>query len=230
MSQPTNRALIRWGVKTLVAMLILITGLFLAAGRLDWPAAWIYTGVLVIIQFVTAAILLNVSPELLAERAQIGEDAKKWDIVLAVLTAYGPVLILVVAGLDARNGWSPGVPAVIQVTGLVVLVLGHALTTWAMVANKFFSGVVRIQEERGHTVASSGPYRYVRHPGYVGALLFDLATPFALGTLWALVPAMLVTVVIIIRTALEDKTLQAELPGYDEYTGQTRYRLLPGVW
>jgi protein-S-isoprenylcysteine O-methyltransferase Ste14 len=109
-------------------------------------------------------------------------------------------------------------------------VLGWALFMWAMGANAFFSEAVRIQEERGHTVVTDGPYRYVRHPGYVGAILALFATPLLLGSLWALIPAGLATIGYVVRTALEDKTLQEELDGYTEYAQQTRYRLLPGVW
>ena len=114
--------------------------------------------------------------------------------------------------------------------GLVVFVLGMGLMTWAMIVNNFFSLVVRIQKDRGHTVVSSGPYAYVRHPGYIGGILFQLATPVMLGTLWALVPAGLAACLIVIRTVLEDKTLQAELDGYKDYAARVRYRLLPGVW
>jgi protein-S-isoprenylcysteine O-methyltransferase Ste14 len=143
---------------------------------------------------------------------------------------YGPLLIWIVAGLDERYGWSPQISLWLQVVAIIVAVLGSALATWAMLSNTFFSGTVRIQKERGHTVASGGPYRYVRHPGYVAGILFDVATPLILGSLWALVPAGLTVCAFVVRTALEDRTLQEELAGYREYAQQVRYRLLPGVW
>ena len=120
-------------------------------------------------------------------------------------------------------------PAV-HLAGLVISLLGFGVFLWAMAANAFFAEGVRIQEERGHTVATGGPYRLVRHPGYVGAILSMGATPFLLGSWWALVPAGLGVGGYLLRTALEDRTLQEELPGYREYTHQTRYRLLPGIW
>jgi protein-S-isoprenylcysteine O-methyltransferase Ste14 len=113
---------------------------------------------------------------------------------------------------------------------LAIAVLGSLLTTWAMIANRFFYGVLRIAKDRGHTVATGGPYRYVRHPGYGGAIAFDLAAPLVLGSLWALIPAVLTACAIIVRTALEDRALQAGLDGYAEYAQRVRYRLLPGVW
>ncbi|MBN1285672.1 MAG: isoprenylcysteine carboxylmethyltransferase family protein [Anaerolineae bacterium] len=225
-----TRAIVRWAVRTGVFYLILAACLFIPAGRTDWPAGWACIGALVVSHLISALILLSVSPELLVERAGIGENTKKWDIPLAFFIVYSHLFTAIVAGLDRRNNWTPDIPAVIQAGALAVAVLGHFLTTWAMVANKFFSGFVRIQEDRGHVVAAGGPYRYVRHPGYVGAVVFYLMTPLVLNALWAFVPAALAVCAIIVRTALEDRTLQAELPGYKEYAQQTRYRLLPGVW
>lgn len=113
---------------------------------------------------------------------------------------------------------------------LIVMVLGYAFSTWALIENKFFSGVVRIQKDRGHHVISTGPYRIIRHPGYAGALWIYLATPIFMDSLWAFIPTILLVGVTIIRTSLEDRTLQNELPGYKEFTDQTRYRLFPGIW
>jgi protein-S-isoprenylcysteine O-methyltransferase Ste14 len=202
--------------------------LFTAAGHLNWPAAWIYTGVSVVDAIV---LLLIVSPELMQERAHPKADAKAWDRVLARLTGpLGSTAILVVAGLDERFGWSAQVPLAVQFAGLAAFLLGMGLMTWAMAVNNYFSLVVRIQKERGHTVVSGGPYRTVRHPGYVGGIVFQLGTPFLLGTPWALIPAGLTVLLLVVRTALEDRTLLTELAGYREYAQQTRYRLLPGVW
>jgi protein-S-isoprenylcysteine O-methyltransferase Ste14 len=202
--------------------------LFIAAGRLDWPMAWIYTG----ISIVDAILLLVVvSPELMQERTHPKTDAKAWDRVFARLTGpSGSTVILVVAGLDKRFGWSALVPLAVQFVGLAAFVLGMGLMTWAMAVNNYFSLVVRIQKDRGHTVVSGGPYRYVRHPGYVGGIMFQLGTPLLLGSLWALIPAGLTALLLVVRTALEDRTLLNELEGYREYAQQTRYRLLPGAW
>jgi len=136
-----------------------------------------------------------------------------------------------VGGLDERFGWSPPLDSAIHITALISYALGQGLFSWAMASNKFFSSVVRIQMDRNQTVATGGPYRYVRHPGNVGYITsFFLATPVALGSSWALIPGGIGTLLLIIRTALEDRTLLEELDGYKEYAQQVRYRLLPGIW
>jgi len=202
--------------------------LFLAAGRLDWPMAWVYTGISVVD---ACLLLLVVSPELMHERTHPGPDAKPWDRVFARLTGpLGSLGTLIVAGLDVRFRGLGLVPPGLQWAGLVVFVLGMGLMTWAMAVNNYFSLVVRVQTDRGHTVVSGGPYRFVRHPGYVGGVLFQLGTPLLLGSWWALLPAALFVPLIVVRTVLEDRTLQNELPGYAEYAQKTRYRLLPGIW
>jgi protein-S-isoprenylcysteine O-methyltransferase Ste14 len=114
--------------------------------------------------------------------------------------------------------------------GLLLVALGYAIATWAMLSNRFFSGVVRVQTERGHEVVDSGPYRFVRHPGYAGSLLAGIGFPLALSSMWAWLPLLLVLVVTVVRTRLEDETLRQELPGYDAFSARTRFRLLPGVW
>jgi len=215
-------------LQVVVQFLIVAAILFISSGRLDWTWAWAYLGVGV----GTLAInVLVISPELIAERSEIKEDVKGWDRVLAILISVLTLGALVVIGLDARFGWSPRLAWAIQLGGLVFLALGQGLFSWAMASNKFFSGLVRIQKERGHTVATGGPYRYVRHPGYVGYIIsFLLATPLALGSLWALTPGGLAALLMVVRTALEDRTLLEELDGYRDYAGRVRYRLLPGIW
>ena len=137
----------------------------------------------------------------------------------------------VLASLDVRMGWSAPLPPIVQNIGLVVAVLAYdGLLGAAMVSNALFAATVRIQPERGHTVASGGPYRLVRHPGYLGTILLHLGVPFMLNSLWALIPGVLVALVMVIRTSKEDKTLLASLPGYAAYAARVRYRLLPGVW
>lgn len=205
--------------------------LFAASGRLDWLAAWAYVGVYVGAVAVNASILLRRSPELIAERAQVWAGAKGWDKVLSALASlFGPVLTLLVAGLDERFGWSPEPGLPIRLASLVCVALGYLLFGWAMASNPFFSGVVRIQEERGHSVATTGPYRYVRHPGYVALAVYSVATAPLLGSLWALFPAGLMVGIVVVRTALEDRTLRAELDGYRDYAERVRYRLIPGLW
>jgi len=142
----------------------------------------------------------------------------------------GPVAIALVAGFDLRYGWQPEVSPLVQGAGVVIVILGYAMALWAMATNRFFSGVVRIQEERGHTVVGHGPYALVRHPGYVGVSLAALGAPLMLGSAWALIPAAATIVVIVVRTAYEDRTLVRDLAGYEAYARRVRYRLLPGVW
>lgn len=139
-------------------------------------------------------------------------------------------MTLIVCGLDVRFGWRPEIPLSIQIVAFVLMALGSLLGTWAMSVNRFFSGVVRIQTDRGHTVVTDGPYRFIRHPGYAGGVVANLTGPLALGSVWALIPSALVVLLTVVRTALEDKTLREELPGYQEYTQRVRYRLLPWVW
>jgi protein-S-isoprenylcysteine O-methyltransferase Ste14 len=227
----TRRGVVAWAAKGLIAKLFVAAILFLSAGRLDWVWGWIYVGVFVAFDLATALVLIPTSPELLAERADIQEGTKGWDKVLVRLAAaYLPMTSWVVAGLDERFAWSAPLSLGLQVAALALTMLGYAVVVWAMAANAFFSTTVRIQEERDHAVATGGPYRCVRHPGYVGAILFTLAVPIMLGSWWALIPAGLAALLYVVRTALEDRTLQAELPGYAEYVQQTCYRLLPGVW
>ena len=204
--------------------------LFISAGRLDWWAAWAYVGVYVVGIGINSLVLLPRDPELVAERAAPKENVKSWDKTISGLSGVSIMLALVVAGLDVRWTWSPAIGWAVQAVGFVLLVLGDALFSWAMLSNTFFSTQVRIQADRGQTVASAGPYRYVRHPGYVGWILMNLGIPLLLGSLWAIVPSVLAIVLMIVRTALEDLTLQAELAGYKDYAARVRFRLLPGVW
>ena len=216
-------------------LLLVPAALFIPAGRWDWGMGWVFIGVYIFTTVTSRVILIRQDPDLAAERVRSTErdreGVKGWDKLLSPLVAlYGPVVIWIVAGLDERFGWSLPVAPWLTIVAIVVALLGSALATWAMLSNTFFSGTVRIQEERGHTVASGGPYHYVRHPGYVAGILFDVATPLILGSLWALIPTVLTICAFVVRTALEDRTLREELDGYEEYAQRTRYRLLPGVW
>jgi protein-S-isoprenylcysteine O-methyltransferase Ste14 len=201
--------------------------LFSTSGKLNWVWAWIYMGVSILILAINAMVL---SPELMAERGEVKENVESWDRYMASIGSIITLVIIILPGLDLRFEWSPPLNPFVQIIGLIGYALGMGLFTWSMASNPFFSGVVRIQMDRDQIVATSGPYRYVRHPGYLGYITSYTATALALGSLWTLIPAFLLLISMTIRTALEDKTLLEKLEGYREYTNQVRYRLLPGVW
>jgi protein-S-isoprenylcysteine O-methyltransferase Ste14 len=226
-----RRGIARWVIRNTIIVIIAAACLFGTSRDIRWAMAWAYLGVLLASKVAIALILSRSNPELLAERGGVPEDVKAWDRPLAMLMAlYGPALGWIAAGLDRLYGWSITFSTPVQVAALVVSALSGALTLWAMASNRFFLGFCRIATERGHSVATAGPYHYVRHPGYVGVILYQLATPLALDSLWAFLPVALTIALTALRTSLEDRTLQEELPGYAEYVRQVRYRLLPGIW
>lgn len=223
--QSTVKRLLLGGVSALVQAAVL----FGAAGRLDWTMGWAFVGLYAAGGMAIAAFM---EPELIAERAKIKPDARTWDTMLMGFSKLLNLMLPSVAGLDTRLGWTPQTarPTAANLGGLIFTALGQLLSSWAVISNKFFSDVIRIQTDRGHTVISDGPYRYMRHPGYVGMILYSLAAPFLLDSPWALIPGGLTVLLVIVRTVVEDRTLLEELDGYREYAGRVRYRLLPGVW
>jgi protein-S-isoprenylcysteine O-methyltransferase Ste14 len=204
--------------------------LFWTAGRMDWWAAWAVLAVWVVWFSAMDFVLLRLSPDLMAERLSPPKDAKPLDRALVSILRLTELARYILAGLDQRYGWTGSFPLSAQMAGMVVCMLGGGLFFWAMASNGFFSQLVRIQAERNHTVATSGPYRRVRHPGYLGMILFEFGLSALLGSWWAILAAGLCAVLLVVRTALEDRTLQAELPGYAAYTRQVQYRLVPGIW
>ena len=222
---------IRWAITSIIFLILIAASLFLSAGTLDWQMAWVYVALAAVIQLLDAIVLIPISPELLGERSRYQRGVKKWDQFLSrIMATIGPITIWIVSGLDFRYNWSRQFPNWLLILSVGLVFMGGLLVLWAMAANRFFIGVVRIQEERGHTVIKSGPYRYVRHPGYLGSLSFIFFTPLMLGSLWALIPAGLTCGVVVLRTYLEDNTLKDELAGYLEYSQVVRSRLLPGIW
>jgi protein-S-isoprenylcysteine O-methyltransferase Ste14 len=230
MSSQVKRGVTRWIVRETMGIVMLAVMLFLAAGTLSWIAGWAMVIVMTGWVISTAIVVMPRYPELLAERTGPKKGAKTWDT--ALLSVYGVAMMImwIVAGLDFRNGWSSGIGPAAQIGAMLIVIAAYGLVVWATGTNAFFSQVVRIQTERGHTAVSTGPYQYVRHPAYVGMSLVVVGAPIMLGSWWALIPGVISAVVVIVRTSLEDKTLQAELPGYAEYAQHTRYRLIPGIW
>lgn len=234
--QPTQnpdlkRGAARWLLRETLGNLTLIAILFGVVGRWDWAMGWALSAIYIVWTLLSALLILPVNPAMLAERARLHADTPRWDRLLLGLMGMLMVGQYVLASLDVRMGWSLPLPLIVRLIGLVIAVLGYdVLLVWAMVSNAYFVATVRIQSERQHTVVSRGPYRLVRHPGYLGTILLHLGVPFMLNSLWALIPAVLVVLVMVIRTWLEDKTLHAGLAGYAAYAQQVPYRLLPGVW
>jgi protein-S-isoprenylcysteine O-methyltransferase Ste14 len=215
---------------TVAAMVVVFTGfVFVLSRRLGWTLGWIYVGIVVATLTINLVCLLRWNPELIRRRMRLGKFTKTWDKVWAVLFVLVMIAIYVVAVIEARDGVSSA-PGAAWLLGLAIFVPGWALVTWSMVVNPFFEKTVRIQTDHGHRVIETGPYAYVRHPGYVGFAGWMLSTPLLLASAWAFVPALIAVIGFVIRTALEDRMLHAELPGYIEYATRVRFRLIPGVW
>ena len=218
----------RWWKKNISWLFIIGAVLLVSAGRIDWTAAWLYLGVVILIIITNAYIM---DPGLMAERSGLQQGTARWDLYLSTFVALaGPFLILLIAGLDQRYNWSGAVSIWQQAAAFLLLLAAGLLGAWAMAANRYFSATVRLQSERGHNVTKTGPYGIVRHPGYAAGIISMLATPVLLESWIALIPAITVVAGYIVRTALEDSFLQDNLPGYRDYTSTVRYRLIPGVW
>jgi protein-S-isoprenylcysteine O-methyltransferase Ste14 len=217
--------------RLVASMLVFGALLFLLAGTVSWPAGWAYLVINLFVLGVYSAILLFLHPELIDERKKPPVDAKRWDKpYVAVIGVLGPFLLITVCGLDRRFHWSAPVPVVLKAVGLLLLAAGGALTNYAVAHNRFFSAIVRIQRDRGHQVVDTGPYQVLRHPGYVGSILHMIGTGLALGSWWSLVVTGVVSTVIVLRTAREDRTLHEELEGYPTYAAHVKYRLFPWLW
>jgi protein-S-isoprenylcysteine O-methyltransferase Ste14 len=204
--------------------------LFLAAGRLDYWQGWIFF----LLNLAVVAWnwrFLRGNPSLAAERLRPGRGAKWWDKAYLLLSTPLSIAALIVGGIDSgRVHWSGAVSVIPYVLAILVFILGQALYIWAKKVNPFFSSVARIQADRGHAVCREGPYRFCRHPGYLGGLLFGLATPILLGSFWALVPQGLAVLLLVVRTLLEDRMLTKDLLWYAEYKQTVPALLVPGLW
>jgi protein-S-isoprenylcysteine O-methyltransferase Ste14 len=223
------------GIKALLALfrwrIVMVVAFFLAAGRLDILRAWLFFSIHLIGAIMGAVIMWKLAPELANQRASVKEGTKKWDkFFLATYFSVSLLLFPIVAGLDVgRFQWSK-LGNFYTIAGIVLYLVCFILAYWAMVANEHFEVTVRIQVDRNHRVITNGPYRFVRHPGYLSMVLGGLSACFIIGSVYSLIPAAIAIVAVIVRTYLEDRTLQNELTGYSEYVKQTKYRLLPGVW
>jgi protein-S-isoprenylcysteine O-methyltransferase Ste14 len=227
MENTNNQAVTKRIVQILITLLIEMAILFTAAGTLNFFWAWVLFGTN-LLHIIANGIVLP--KELIAERGTPKKDAKLWDKILSLITFLPLLGLFIIGGLDQRFSWTGGFSGWLHLVGMILMVIGSALFTWAMVSNRFFSTQVRIQEERNHTVVNAGPYQIVRHPGYIGFILQYLSIPLILGSLWSFIPSGTIAVLFIIRTALEDTTLRNELTGYREYADKVKFRLLPRIW
>jgi protein-S-isoprenylcysteine O-methyltransferase Ste14 len=223
----------RQWIRLVVVYLLIPLILLICGGDLGWWQAWLYSLLIVAAGIGGRVWAEQRHPGLTAERQNIEniQNAKAWDKVLAPLMALSigyPVVI--VAGLDHRFNWSPEFPLWLNLIGLILISLGYAFAAWALAENRFFYSVVRVQTDRGHVVCDSGPYRFVRHPGYAGNIFPLFGIVLALGSLWTLIPAAVALIISVLRTVLEDRTLREELPGYRDYARRVRYRLIPGIY
>ena len=217
-------------VRILLLGVFFVLLLFLPAGRLDWWEGWAFCTFYILAVIAVYAWMLRYDPDLVRERQSVPKDQPRWDKI--IMRSYSILALgeFVVAALDSgRFGWRD-VPVWGRVLGWLSLTLSFALIWWVLASNTFASHAVRVQEDRGQRVIGTGPYAHVRHPMYAGIIVCFSAVPLVLRSLWALIVAGAIVMLFLLRTALEDRTLQAELPGYGEYARRVRWRLLPGIW
>lgn len=222
-----GKNIFRRGIQTILILFFQGFLLFISAWTLKWMWAWIFILLGVIILIINAIVIPR---EVIEERGKKKDNVKKWDKMLTTINIIPSLGIYIISGLDHRFHWTKDFLPVINIMGIGLVFLGSMLFTWSMISNKFFSTLVRIQDDRDHKIASGGPYKYVRHPGYAGFIIMSLATPVSLGSIYGLPMAFLVAVVFVIRTILEDKTLKTELIGYEEFSKKVKYRLIPFLW
>lgn len=217
-------------LKSISILLFFLAITFIIAGRIDYWEGWIFNGLNFFFIFITYIVLMD-RKDMIKERLKPGKGMKKWDRIYYAISTPMFFIMFIVSILDAgRFYWIPSIPFIVILLGIILYIIGQIIVIWAKKANKFFSSVVRIQTDRKQTVCSRGPYKFVRHPGYLGGVIFTIGTPLLLGSFWGLIPAIIILLPVLIRTYLEDKTLQKELIGYIDYTMQVKYRIIPFVW
>ena len=222
-----NKNIIKRIIQVLFILILQGVIMFLSAWTIKWQWAWILIASNIFILLINLFVL---PIEVIEERGRKKENVKKWDRILTSVSIIPILGMYAVAGFDYRFYWSIDLDISIHIISLFCYFLGSMLFTWAMVSNKYFSTMVRLQTDRGHQVATGGPYRFVRHPGYVGFIITMTAVPLVLGSLFGLIVSVISVIIFIIRTAMEDKTLKAELDGYSDYSKRVKYRLIPYIW
>jgi protein-S-isoprenylcysteine O-methyltransferase Ste14 len=216
--------------RLLLLAMVLAGLLFLPAGRLDWLEAWLFILAFTCFLILYAIRVLRHDPAQLQERGKTAQNVKSWD--KAILSLYTGLLILLfpVCALDAGRFHVGAMPKTAEALGWLGLACAGGIILWAAASNTFLSRRARIQNDRGQTVVSAGPYQFVRHPMYLGVIVLFLGIPLALGSFWGLIPGILIGILFIIRTALEDRMLRAELVGYGDYAKRVRFRIVPRIW
>jgi protein-S-isoprenylcysteine O-methyltransferase Ste14 len=225
-----TKILARFAFREAVSVVSMGAALFWSAGRIDWWPGWGLIALNCSWIVGTITVIFRRDPDLLDERLTPRKGSKRWDLAIISLHSLLQVATFVIAGLDQRYGWTPGLPVTAQVAALILCCMGYALAVWATASNPFFTYIVRIQADRDHTVVTGGPYHYIRHPSYAGAILALVLVPILLASWPAFVIGSIDAILFVLRASMEDRTLLAELPGYAAYARQVRYRLVPGIW
>ena len=216
-------------IREYLARVIMAFILVLTSGTWTWINIWIYAALASLTSVLVYIFVVRVNPSLYNERGNPNENTKKWDLILMRIISLFSFSSIIIAGLDKKNSWSSmGVGWIIP--GGILIILSGVLATWAMAENSYFSSVIRIQDDRGQIVISSGPYQNIRHPGYLSGIIFFLGTPMVLDSVYGFIPFMCISVGFVIRIIFEEKMLIAELDGYQEYTQKVKYRLIQGLW
>jgi protein-S-isoprenylcysteine O-methyltransferase Ste14 len=229
-TEPTPAQLLSTVKRLIATLIILALLLFVPAGRITWTRGWIFLLVFAPLMVIAILYFRRVNPQMFAVRSRVHPGTKRWDKVVIGLLFLAILAIPPVAGLDdGQFNWSTISSSVVGL-GYILLVAGWILVAWAETVNPFFEPGVRIQTERGHHVIDTGPYAIVRHPGYFASFLLFAGFALTLGSWWALIPAGFASLLLVLRTVWEDRTLHAELPGYAAYAQRVRWRLIPGVW
>ena len=230
--QRVPTAVLGRGILALARFMIVVgVIMFLSAGDIRWARGWLFLLVFFMLMIPAIVYLWRANPDIFIARSRIARaGAKRWDKVLVTLLMLSFLALFLVAALDSgRFHWS-SIPTWLTILGYVLLCAGFLISIWGESVNRFAEPTVRIQTDRGHKVVDTGPYAIIRHPLYSGSLLMFAGIPLTLGSYWAFLPAAAATIVLIVRTVLEDRTLQRELEGYKDYTSRVPHRLLPGVW
>ncbi len=232
-NNPGDKSFDKYGklalIKEFLSRSVMAFILVITSGTWTWINIWIYVGLATLTSVLVFIFVVRVNPSLYNERGNPRENTQKWDLIWIRIYGLISYLSIIIAGLDKKNSWSSLGNGWIFPGGILIILSG-VLSTWAMAENNYFSSVVRIQNDRGQTVVNSGPYQYIRHPGYLGAILYYIGTPMVLDSWVSFFPVLIIIIGFIIRTHFEEKILKEELDGYGRYTQKVKYRLIPGIW